>query len=119
MKKTTLTLTLTLTLILLLSLVTLSHAKFDVQLKNSSDKKLTYIIYWIDHPFRHYGKYIMAGGELFPNNKWIIKSNWPTGTRWVIQWCDSKIQKVIFFKVQPGTARIVIDYEKVISEKGA
>lgn len=39
-------------------------AEFSIRLENTFDRKMTYMLYWIDNPFELKKPFNMAGGEL-------------------------------------------------------
>lgn len=55
--------TLAISLILLL-VPSMALADFSIMFENTFDKKMTYMLYWVDNPFEQQSPFNMAGGEL-------------------------------------------------------
>ena len=68
-------------------LPSIALATFSIQFDNTSDKKLFYSLYWIDHTYAWPHPLNMAGGELAANEKVDLKVRPKNGKYYVI-WSD-------------------------------
>ena len=50
--------------LILLMVTTVAMADFSIKFENTFDKKMTYMLYWLDNPFELKSPFNMAGGEL-------------------------------------------------------
>ena len=55
---------LAITLLTLLLLPSTALADFSIKFENTFDKKICYMLYWVDNPFELDSPFNMAGGEL-------------------------------------------------------
>ncbi len=50
--------------LILMMVPTAAIADFSIKFQNTFDKKMTYMLYWLDNPFEIQSPFNMAGGEL-------------------------------------------------------
>ena len=74
-----------LTIILLPSM---AFANFSVMFENTFNKKMYYVLYWIDHPYDWPGPANVAGGELGALKSVDLNANYSHGKYYVI-WRDT------------------------------
>ena len=65
----------------------ISFASFVVEIQNTTDRKLYYFIYWIDHPYGWGAPANMAGGELNAAEKTRLDGSFQQG-KYRIVWKD-------------------------------
>ena len=58
---------------------------FNVQFDNPTDKKVEYLFYWIDHPFKQATPANMAGGELQPGESHQLEYKYKCG-EYFVRW---------------------------------
>ena len=87
-------------------------ANFSIKLENTFDKKMFYLIYWIDHPYNWSGPANMAGGELEGLASIDISVNYDSGNYFII-WRDTdQWQNKVQFNVESGVRHITINPQK-------
>jgi hypothetical protein len=68
-------------------LPSIAFAKFSIQFENTSDKKMFYLLYWIDHSYDWPHPLNMAGGELAAKEIIDLNVSYKNGKYFVI-WSD-------------------------------
>ena len=63
-------------------------ANFSVEFENTSDQKMIYLFYWLDHPFKSFRPASMAGGELKALQRRKLINSYQSGKYCVI-WKDN------------------------------
>ena len=87
-------------------------ANFSIKLENTFDKKMFYLIYWVDHPYDWGGPANMAGGELEGLASLDIPVKYDSGNYFII-WRDAdQWQNKVKFNVESGIRQITISPEK-------
>ena len=79
-------------LIIILTIILLPSvalATFSIQFDNNTGKKMTYMLYWIDHQYDWPGPFNMAGGELKASESVDLDVSLNKGQYYVI-WSDKK-----------------------------
>ena len=74
-------------ILLFLILPSMAFATFTIQLNNTSDKKIFYMLYWIDHPYDWPFPFNVAGGELEARQTIDLKARYQNG-RYFVVWSD-------------------------------
>ncbi|MGD9044578.1 MAG: hypothetical protein PVG06_12740 [Desulfobacterales bacterium] len=83
-------------------------ATFSIQFDNTSDKKLFYSLYWIDHTYDWPGPINMAGGELGAQEQIDLKVRPQNGKYYVI-WRDrGEWQNKVFLNVNAGITSVKV-----------
>ena len=87
----------------------LALANFSITFENTSDNKMVYIFYWLDHPFKSLRPANMAAGEL--------SSHYKSGKYCVI-WRDNDEQmNEMLIDIQDDVTRITVTPQDWILEK--
>ena len=90
-----------------------SFASFVVELENTSDRKLYYFIYWIDHPYGWATPANMAGGELNAAEKTRLEGNFQQG-KYRIVWKDKdQWRNEMLMYINKDVNLITVNPEKV------
>jgi len=79
---------------------------FDVTFKNTFDRKIYYIMWWIDHPYEWPGPANMAGGELQPNSKHELDVDWSPGTYYVKWWDENNWESEMVVSIKDDIDKI-------------
>ena len=88
-------------------------ANFSIKLENTFDKKMFYLLYWIDHPYSWRGPANMAGGEIEGLATIDIPVHYDSGQYYVI-WRDAgQWKNKVRFDVESGVSNITISPQKV------
>ena len=100
-------------IVLMIILVpSIALANFSIKLENTFDKKMFYLLYWIDHPYSWGGPANMAGGEIEGLASVDISVNYDSGQYFII-WRDAgQWKNKVQFNVESGTRHITINPEK-------
>ena len=69
----------------------LASANFSITFENTSDNKMVYLFYWLDHPFKSFRPANMAAGELGAHKSRGLSSHYKSGKYCVI-WKDNDEQ---------------------------
>ena len=100
-------------IMLLLFVPSIVLADFSIKLENTFDKKMYYLLYWVDHPYNWHGPANMAGGEIEGLQSVEISTHFGSGKYYMI-WRDTQQwQNKIQFNVESDVSHITISPEKV------
>ena len=92
--------------LMILFLPTSVLADFSVTFKNTSDSKMYYELFWVNHPFDWPFPSRMAGGELDVSQSFDLSVNYEPGKYYVV-WRDGKEWKRRFPVVVDDTVTSV------------
>ena len=76
-------------MLVIILLPAIASANFSIQLDNTTNKKMFYLLYWIDHTYDWPHPFNLAGGELKASETVDLKSSLQKGKYFVI-WSDHK-----------------------------
>jgi hypothetical protein len=95
-------------------------ANFSIEFENTSDKKMIYLFYWLDHPFKSFRPASMAGGELKALQSRRLINSYESGKYCVI-WKDNlgEWKQKIFIEVQGNVSHITVTPQDWRYEKGS
>lgn len=94
-------------------------ASFSIEFENTSDEKMIYIFYWLDHPFKSLYPANMAGGELKALQSRKLVNNYESGKYCVIWKNDrGERQRKILIDVQGDVSHITVTPQDWRFEKG-
>lgn len=95
-------------------------ASFSIEFENTSDQKMIYILYWLDHPFKSLRPASMAGGELKALERRKLINNYETGKYCVI-WKENngEWRREIFIDIQSDVTHITVTPQDWSSKKGS
>jgi hypothetical protein len=89
-------------------LPSIALATFSIQFDNTSDKKLFYSLYWIDHTYDWSGPLNMAGGELGAQEKIDLKVR-PQNGKYYVVWSDrGEWQNKVMLNVNDGITSVKV-----------
>jgi hypothetical protein len=77
-------------LIIMLAIIllpSLALANFSIQFENTTNKKMFYLLYWVDHNYDWPHPFNLAGGELKPSGTINLNQGYKNGRYFVI-WHD-------------------------------
>jgi hypothetical protein len=100
-------------ILIILLVPSIALANFSIKLENTFDKKMFYLLYWIDHPYSWGGPANMAGGELEGLESLEIPIHYDSGKYYLI-WRDTgQWKNKVQFNVKSDVTQITISPEKV------
>ncbi len=91
----------------------LAFANFYIKLENTFDKKMYYMLYWIDHPYSWNGPANMAGGELSALESVEIPINYENGKYYVIWRDGGEWRNKLPFNIVTDFNQITVNPEKI------
>jgi hypothetical protein len=95
----------------------LASANFSITFENTTDDKLVYLFYWLDHPFKTLRPANMAAGELQARKSRGLSSRYKSGKYCVI-WRDNDEQMhEILLDVRDDVTRIKVTPQEWLFEK--
>ena len=98
-------------IILILAIIflpSIAFATFSIQFDNDTNKKMTYLLYWIDHNYDWPHPFNLAGGELAASQTVDLEMNYQRGKYYVI-WSDNKDwQNKVMVNVDKGVKSVVV-----------
>lgn len=98
-------------IILILAIIlipSIALATFSIQFDNTTGKKMTYLLYWIDHNYDWPHPFNLAGGELAASEIVDLEMNYQKGKYYVI-WSDNKDwQNKVMVDVREGVKSVLV-----------
>jgi hypothetical protein len=89
-------------IVAIILLPSIALATFSIQFDNTTDKKMFYMLYWIDHNHDWPHPFNMAGGELDAREKIDLQAKYKNGRYFVI-WSDKgKWRNKVMLNVNAG-----------------
>jgi len=88
-------------------------ANFSITLENTFNKKMYYLVYWIDHPYKWRGPANMAGGELNALESVTMVTEYKSGKYYVIWRDDAEWQNRIPFDIGSHINTVIINPETI------
>ena len=96
----------------------LAFANFSITFENTYDKKMVYIFYWLDHPFKSLRPANMAAGELGAYKSRGLSNHYKSGKYYVI-WRDNDEQlHEMMLDIKDDVTRITVTPKDWTPEKG-
>ena len=93
---------------MILFLPATAFANFSIRFENTSNEKMIYSLYWIDHPFKSLRPANMATGELRASESRRLSNHYINGQYYVI-WRDaSDITHEMRIHIQEGVTQITV-----------
>jgi hypothetical protein len=104
--------------LIILLVPALASANFGIKFENTSNQKMIYIFYWLDHPFKSLQPANMAAGELGALQSRDLSNKYVNGKYYVI-WRDSNesIHEMLL-DIKEGVTQITVTPKDWSSEKG-
>jgi len=95
-------------IVAIILLPSIALATFSIQFDNTTDQKLFYSLYWIDHNYDWPHPFNMAGGELGAQQKIDLKVRPKNGKYYVI-WSDrGEWQNKVMLNVNAGVTSVKV-----------
>ena len=95
----------------------LALANFSITFENTSENKMVYIFYWLDHPFKSLRPANMAAGELQAHKSRGLTSHYKSGKYCVI-WRDNDEQMhEMLLDIKDDVTRITVTPQNWVFEK--
>lgn len=94
-----------------------AFANFSITFENTYDKKMVYLLYWLDHPFKSLRPANMAAGELAAYKSRGLSNHYKSGKYYVI-WRDTDEQlHEMLLDIKDDVTRITVRPKDWTSEK--
>ena len=95
-------------IVAIILLPSIALATFSIQFDNTSDKKMFYSLYWIDHNYDWPHPFNLAGGELDAQEKIDLKVRQQNGKYYII-WSDrGEWQNKMMLDVNDGITSVKV-----------
>jgi hypothetical protein len=95
-------------IVAIILLPSIALATFSIQFDNTTDKKMVYLFYWIDHTYDWPYPCNLAGGELDAQEKIDLKVRYKNGRYFVI-WRDrGEWQNTVMLNVNAGITSVKV-----------
>jgi hypothetical protein len=93
-------------IIILLPVV--AFANFSIKFENTSEEKMIYSLYWIDHPFKSLRPANLAAGELKALESRSLSNHYLSGQYYIIWRDDSEIRHEMLIYIQDDVTSITV-----------
>jgi hypothetical protein len=104
-------------IVAIILLPSIALATFSIQFDNTTDKKIFYALYWIDHTYDWPLPFNLAGGELEAREKIDLKTRQQNGKYYVI-WSDrGEWQNKVMLNVDAGITSVKVTPAKSNMQK--
>ena len=97
----------------LILLPSIALANFSITFENTSDKKMVYMLYWIEHPYDWPQPANMAGGELEGMEKRHLSVNYRQGKYYVTWRGEDGFRNVMRVDVDKDVTLVTVTPKKV------
>jgi hypothetical protein len=95
-------------IVAIILLPSIAFATFSIQFDNTTNKKMFYLLYWIDHTYDWPHPFNLAGGELGAQEKIDLSVSYKNGRYFVI-WSDQgDWQNKVMMNVNPGVSSVKV-----------
>lgn len=98
-------------LIIILAIVLLpclSLASFSIQLENTTNKKMFYMLYWVDHNYNWPHPFNLAGGELEASEAIGLDPGYKNGQYFVIWYDENNWENTVNMNVGSGVTSVKV-----------
>lgn len=98
-------------LVIILAIIVLpclALASFSIQLENTTNKKMFYMLYWVDHHYDWPHPFNLAGGELQASETIELDSNYKNGRYFVIWYDQNKWKNTVDVNVGSGVTSVKV-----------
>ncbi len=85
-----------------------AFANFSIKFENTSNEKMIYSLFWIDHPFNSLRPANMAAGELRALESRSLSNHYINGRYYVIWRDTSDIKHEMLIYIQNGVTQITV-----------
>lgn len=99
-------------IIAIILLPSIAFATFSIQFDNTTNKKMFYLLYWIDHTYDWPNPFNLAGGELAAREKIDLEVSYKNGRYFVIWSDESDWQNKVMMNVNPGVTSVKVTPSK-------
>jgi len=97
-----------LVIIAIILIPTIAFANFSIQLDNNTDKKMFYLLYWVDHTYDWPHPFNLAGGELKSSESIDLRSDYRNGKYFVV-WSDNgDWQNKVMLNVNDNVKSVIV-----------
>ena len=89
-------------------LPSVAFANFSIRFENTSNEKMIYSLYWIDHPFKSLRPANMATGELKASESRRLSNHYINGQYYVIWRNATDITHEMLIHIREGVTQITV-----------
>jgi hypothetical protein len=89
-------------------LPSIAFATFSIQFDNTTNKKMFYLFYWIDHTYDWPHPFNLAGGELDAREKIDLEVSYKNGRYFVIWSDEGDWQNKVVMNVNPDVTSVKV-----------
>ena len=86
-------------------------ANFSIKFENTSNEKMIYSLFWIDHPFKSFRPANMAAGELKASESRRLTYHYNSGQYYVVWRDDNEIRHEMSIYIQDDVTHITVTPE--------
>ena len=95
-------------IVAIILLPSIAFATFSIQFDNTTNKKMFYLLYWIDHTYDWPQPFNLAGGELEASETVDLKANYQNGKYYVIWSDDADWQNKVLMNVNDDVKSVIV-----------
>lgn len=99
-------------ILMIVLMPSLAFGSFSITFENTFNKKMIYLLYWIDHPYNWPGPFNMAGGELEASESRGLTFNYKAGKYFVIWRDNDEWRHKMSIDIKEGVNLITVTPEK-------
>jgi hypothetical protein len=85
-----------------------AFANFSIKFENTSEEKMIYSLFWIDHPFKSLRPANLAAGELKALESRSLSNHYLSGQYYIIWRDDSEIRHEMLIHIQDDVTSITV-----------
>ena len=85
-----------------------AFANFSIKFENTSEEKMIYSLYWIDHPFKSLRPANMAAGELKALESRSLSNRYINGQYYIIWRDDKEIRHEMSIYIQDDVTHVTV-----------
>jgi hypothetical protein len=85
-----------------------AFANFSIKFENTSDEKMIYSLFWIDHPFNSLRPANLAAGELKALESRRLSYHYNSGKYYVVWRDDNEVRHEMLIHIQDDVTQITV-----------
>jgi hypothetical protein len=85
-----------------------AFANFSIKFENTSEEKMIYSLFWIDHPFKSLRPANLAAGELKALESRSLSNHYLSGQYYIIWRDDSEVRHEMLIHIQDDVTSITV-----------
>ena len=92
-------------------------ANFSIKFENTSNEKMIYSLFWIDHPFKSFRPANMAAGELKASESRRLSYHYNSGQYYIVWRDDNEVRHEMSIYIQDDVTHITVTPESWSSKE--